>query len=162
MEKKNTIEEKAKVAKVDKIFRLRTGIVIDHIPAFKSFEVVELLGLDHPGEGNAVMAIGVNLKSKKHTAKDVIKVENMRICKEEINKISMIAPRATVSMIRDHKIKDKIRVKIPDVVEGLLKCPNHNCVTNFEPVKTKFHHNSGQMKCHFCEKSFNLTEMKLL
>ncbi|RUM45057.1 MAG: hypothetical protein DSY35_01285 [Desulfurobacterium sp.] len=57
---------------------------------------------------------------------------------EEVNKISLISPRATINIIRDYEVVEKRKVEIPEIVEGVLKCANPNCITNFENVTTKF------------------------
>lgn len=153
-----------KDTKTDKprIFRIADGIVIDHIPPFRSFDVAEMIGFNPPSKYDAVLAIGVNLRSQKHGAKDVMKIENRDLSKEELNRISIIAPHATISRIKAGEIVEKISVHVPVVLEGLCKCPNSNCVTNHEPVKTKFHYIDDKALCHFCEKTFELPELTLL
>lgn len=145
-----------------RIFRLRTGIVIDHIPPFRSFEVVQILGLDRPNADDTVLAIGVNLRSTKHGAKDVIKVENKDLEEDDLNRISVIAPHATVSKIKDHVISEKIHVEVPDEVIDLIRCPNPNCITNHEDMKSRFGHSDGRARCSYCEKSYELGELRLL
>lgn len=128
------------------------GTVIDHIPVQNVFQVVRLLGLDHCEEQ---VLFGTNLDSQKYGKKGIIKVHNKFFEREDINKIALIAPTATLIVINNFKVVEKKRVEVPDQVLKVVKCVNPNCVTNVENVPTKFkviNKEEVKLRCHYCEK----------
>ncbi|MDR2859417.1 MAG: aspartate carbamoyltransferase regulatory subunit [Mediterranea sp.] len=135
---------------------LKDGTVIDHIPVEKLFAVVSLLGLAKM-ENN--ITIGFNLDSKKLGKKGIIKIADKFFCDEDLNRISVVAPNVKLNIIRNYKVTEKKEVKIPDVLKGIVKCANPQCITNNEPMTTIFqmiNKNTYVIKCHYCEKELNL------
>lgn len=144
-----------------KVYAIQNGTVIDHIPARKGLKIIELLGLK---ENNHIVTLGMNFTSKKHGNKDIVKVENKELNAQEVNKIAVIAPTATLNIIRNFKIAKKTRVVIPEVIEDIIECANPNCVTNHEPVKTKFTPVKKKpliLHCYFCERNFSASELTI-
>jgi aspartate carbamoyltransferase regulatory subunit len=139
--------------------KIENGTVIDHVVAGRGLKIVEILGVkDKP----AVLLM--NVSSQKLKSKDVVKIEDRELTQEEIDKISLIAPYATINTIRDGEVADKKKVKIPNVIEKILKCPNSNCITNSgEPAKTKFiiQKDPLKLKCWHCERNFYIEEFKI-
>ncbi len=135
-----------------KVSALENGTVIDHIPSKSVFQVIKILNLEnYPNQ----LLIGVNLESKKFGNKGIIKVHNKFFKKEEINKIALVAPSATLIIIKDFQIIEKTAIQIPNYIEGIVKCFNPNCITNIEKVVTKFNlvpDNEIKLRCHYCEK----------
>ncbi|BAD86384.1 aspartate carbamoyltransferase, regulatory subunit [Thermococcus kodakarensis KOD1] len=143
-----------------KIEVIPEGTVIDHIPAGKWLKVIEILGLTKPNGGTLLIAS--NVPSKKLGRKDIVKVEGRYLSEEEVNKIALIAPMATVNIVKDYKIIEKFNVEIPDEITGILKCPNPNCVSNHEYVTPRFHVESREplkLRCHYCERTINEDEI---
>lgn len=134
---------------------IEQGTVIDHIPAGYGMEIVKLLKL---AKHNQVVTLGLNLASQTLGVKDLIKVEGREISKEEASQIAIFAPNAKINIIRNFKVIDKFTVMMPRQVERWIVCPNKNCITNHESVKTSFtvHHfgENVELKCHFCERVF--------
>jgi len=131
---------------------IENGTVIDHIPANKVFIVMKFLGLD---VCDSPITFGTNLDSKKYGKKGIIKVSDRFFKDNEINKISLVAPAATLIEIHNFIVTDKKQVKIPDVVEGYVKCFNPKCITNNQKVPRKFYvvdKDDLKLKCHYCEK----------
>lgn len=133
---------------------IENGTVIDHIPANKVFEVIKILGLD---KCNSPLYFGTNLESKKYGKKGIIKISNKYFKSEEINKIALVAPSATLIEIKDYEVINKHIAETPNHIEGIVKCFNPKCVTNAERVMTKFTVKKNefgkiQLKCHYCEK----------
>jgi aspartate carbamoyltransferase regulatory subunit len=144
-----------------KIQAIKSGVVIDHIPPQKSILVLELLKL---GE-ESVVTVGINFASKKSGRKDVIKIENKEPTISELKKIAVICPDASVSIIRNYEVYDKVRLKVDDMVNDIVKCSNFRCITNNENVKTKFEvmqRSPIKLKCHYCEHTMSYDEIKLL
>lgn len=143
---------------------IANGTVIDHIPADKMFEVIRILGLVNSEDP---LYFGTNLESKKYGKKGVIKISNKYFDVADINKIALVAPTATLTVIKDYDIVKKQKVQIPDNIEKIVKCFNPNCVTNKENVPTKFtvlHMADGSIKlhCHYCEKNTTKDNMEFI
>ena len=145
-----------------KIEAIERGVAIDHIPAGQALNIIDILNLRE--DKNCIISIGMNLASKKMGKKDVIKVENKFIYKTDLEKISLVAPQATISFIKNFKVGEKIRVHVPDVVHGLIKCKHPNCITNHEKIKTRFYlvkEKPLEFKCHYCERKIKSDEIKI-
>ena len=144
------------------VVALKNGTVIDHIPTDKLFTIVSLLGLKN---SDLNITIGNNLTSKKLGKKGLIKVADRFFTDEEISRLSVVAPNVKLNIIRDYEVVEKKEVVMPDVVKGIVKCGNPNCITNNEPMTTIFHvlcKENGVLKCHYCEKEQNKESIKLL
>lgn len=132
---------------------LENGTVLDHIPAQYVYKALDLLGLK---DIESQITIGINLASKIYGKKGIIKIADKFFEDEELNKLALIAPNATINVIRDFKVVEKKRLEIPEEVIGIAKCKNPKCVTNHQPIKTKFAtvHEGDKisLKCHYCEK----------
>lgn len=132
---------------------LENGTVLDHIPAknvYKALDILNLKGIENQ------ITIGINLVSKVHGEKGIIKIADKFFENEELNKLALIAPNATVNIIRDFKVVEKKKLEMPKEVIGIAKCRNPKCVTNHQPIKTRFatveKNNEIKLLCHFCEK----------
>ena len=122
---------------------LENGTVIDHIPSEKLFTVVSLLGLEHM---NNNITIGFNLNSKKLGKKGIIKIADKFFCDDEINRIAVVAPNVKLNIIRNYEVVEKREVKLPDELRGIVKCANPKCITNNEPMPTRFHVRQGTLR----------------
>ncbi len=139
-------------AKQLSVSAIKDGTVIDHIPADNLFTVINILGLEHIGNQ---ITFGTNLESKKYGKKAIIKVSDIFFTEEEINKIALVAPDAKLNIIRNYEVVEKHKLTIPDEIEGIARCFNPTCITNHEPVKTRFRIISQKplrLKCYYCEK----------
>ena len=140
---------------------IENGTVIDHIPAEKTYQVVNLLQLE---KMDTPVTIGYNLPSKKIGKKGIIKVANKYFTDEEINRLSVVAPNIGLSIIKDYEIVEKKTVKTPDTLKGIVKCNNPKCITNNEPMQTLFHTVDkvlGIVRCHYCDKEQQLGKVEL-
>lgn len=129
---------------------LRNGTVIDRIPSSVLFQAVKLLGiekLDHH------VTIGNNLESKKIGTKGIIKIADVEFPEDVLNRIALIAPSAVVNTIRNFEVVEKRQVKLPDTICGIVRCDNPKCITNNEPMTTRFSVVSDDpvvIRCHYC------------
>ena len=140
---------------------IENGTVIDHIPAEKTYQVVNLLQLE---KMDTPVTIGYNLPSKKIGKKGIIKVANKYFTDEEINRLSVVAPNIGLSIIKDYEIVEKKTVETPDTLKGIVKCNNPKCITNNEPMQTLFHTVDkvlGIVRCHYCDKEQQLGKVEL-
>ena len=167
-------KEKIKAKKIDhiapkpevkhelNISAIEEGTVIDHIPTDATFKVAEILELEnHEG----VVSIATNLKSKSIGRKGIVKVAGKSLTQEQVNKISIVAPNATVNIIKNYEVKEKIKVKTPDIIENVVKCFNPVCITNNEQVATKFYvvrKDPIKIKCHYCEREMGKDDIEII
>ena len=132
---------------------LENGTVLDHIPAenvYKALDILNLKGVE------SQITIGINLASRIYGKKGIIKIADKFFEDEELNKLALIAPKATVNVIRDFQVVEKKKLVMPEEIHGIAKCRNPKCVTNNQPVKTWFktidNGNEISLLCHYCEK----------
>lgn len=131
---------------------IKNGTVIDHIPAEKTYQVVNLLQLETL---ETPVTIGYNYPSNKIGRKGIIKVSDKFFTDEEISRLSVVAQNVVLNIIHDYEVVEKKTVKTPDELRGIVKCNNPKCITNNEPMNTVFHvvnKEKGILKCHYCDK----------
>ena len=141
---------------------LKNGTVIDHIPSDKLFAVVSLLHLDKLK--NRII-IGFNLNSEKIGKKSIIKVSDKYFSSEELNQLSVLTPNVTLNIIKEYEIIEKYKVEMPDELNGIIKCANPKCITNNEPMTTRFKiidKQKGIIRCLYCEKNQIIDPEKLI
>ena len=132
---------------------LENGTVLDHIPAENVYKAIDLLNLRGV---ESQITIGINLASKLYGRKGIIKIADRFFEDDELNRLALIAPKATVNVIRDFKVVEKKKITMPKEIIGMAKCMNPKCVTNHQPIKTRFttiaKGDEISLLCHFCEK----------
>ena len=150
-----------------KIPPIRNGTVIDHITDGQSLNVLKILGVNENNIDSSI-SIGIHVSTNKAGMKwkDIVKLEDMELDPITVSKIALIAPQATISIIRDYYIAEKFNVKLDESVTGIVKCSNPNCITNKgEPILPEFEVTSKypvQLKCCYCEKVVNHISDNLL
>ena len=141
---------------------IENGTVIDHIPSNKLFQVVRLLHLE---QLKSAVMVGYNLPSSKMGLKSIIKV-NGKFCSDaELSTLSVVAPNVTLCIIKDYEVVEKKCVTLPQVITGIVKCANPKCITNNEPMPTRFHVSdaeAGTIRCDYCEKEQQLENVKIV
>ncbi len=140
---------------------LQNGTVIDHIPSSVLFKAVKILGIE---KLQTHVTIGNNLDSGKLGTKGIIKVADVFFPEATLNRIALIAPSAKVNIIRDFEVVEKHQVSLPDTIVGIVKCNNPKCITNNEPMKTRFEvidRDDVTIRCHYCGHSVNNKEAQI-
>ena len=140
---------------------IENGTVIDHIPAEKTYQVVNLLGLQRL---NTPVTIGNNFISRKVGKKGIIKVSDKFFTNEEISRLSVVAPKVVLNIIKDYEVVEKKTVETPDELRGIVKCNNPKCITNNEPMNTIFNivdKDKGILKCHYCDTEQDINKADL-
>lgn len=130
--------------------RIREGTVIDHITAGEALNVLKILGIT--GTTTESLSIATNVSSRQVGKKDIVKVEGRELLTEEVDRIALIAPRATINIIRDYEVVEKKGVEIPRVLEGVIQCPNPGCISNTsEPIRSRFEVGERGLHCLYCD-----------
>ncbi|MFW6138251.1 MAG: aspartate carbamoyltransferase regulatory subunit [Spirochaetota bacterium] len=140
---------------------IKNGTVIDHIPNNKALKVIDILDLQDQG----ILTIGVSYSSQKMGKKDIIKVENKYLEKEETDKLSLIAPNATINIIKDGEIVEKRKIEQPQEYVNVVKCLNPNCITAKTPAISRFKIVKTSpivLRCHYCERIIKSGDVEIL
>jgi aspartate carbamoyltransferase regulatory subunit len=97
----------------------------------------------------------MNVESGKLGRKDIVKVEDRELLEEEVNRIALIAPDASINIIRDYLVVEKRHVDLPDEISGVVRCQNPSCISNTsEPIKSRMMvktKNPVLLRCIYCE-----------
>ncbi len=143
-----------------KVSALENGTVLDHIPAenvYKALDILNLRGIDNQ------ITIGINLNSKLYGRKGIIKIADRFFADDELNRLALIAPHATVNIIRNFKVVEKKQLSMPERIEGIARCMNPKCITNHQPVRTRFtvidENGEISLLCHYCEKRSSIKSL---
>lgn len=132
--------------------KIKDGSVIDHITPGFALDVLKILGID--GKDGEVVTAAMNVESKRQHHKDIVKIQNRELKPGEVDKIALIAPNATINIIRNYDVASKKVVELPIVIRGILKCDNPSCISNSrEPVDPQFRVDQREpirLRCYFC------------
>jgi len=106
---------------------IKNGIVIDHITAGCGMKLYELLGLN---ELEVSIALIKNAQSKKIGKKDIIKID--ADVKIDCDIVGYVSPNATIDIIKDGVLVEKILAKAPKRITNVVTCKNPHCITSTE------------------------------
>ncbi len=144
-----------------KVKPIKNGTVIDHINANKALKVLKILGLPSPGIS---VTLAMNVQSSQMGNKDIVKIEGRELASREVDEIALIAPQATINIVREYEIAGKSKVNLLDEISSILECSNPNCITNTdEPVSTHFTVLQKEpliLRCHYCERILDQTDVE--
>ena len=141
---------------------LQNGTVIDHIPSNALFRAVHILGIERMTGG---VTIGNNLPGSRMERKGIIKVDGVEFDRDVLNRIAVVAPTATINVIRDYTVAEKHPVELPDTLTGTVRCPNPKCITNNEPMATRFmvvDRSTPLLRCHYCNHCVSGADAEIL
>jgi len=142
--------------------RIKEGTVIDHIDEGKGLQVLNALRID--GRDGSLITIALNVPSGKFKKKDIIKVENKFLKDDDTNKLAVIAPKATINMIKEYKLVEKRRVSLPNEIDRIFRCSNPDCITNsseyIESVMDVIDKEGRVLKCRYCSRVLDVNKLK--
>ena len=141
-----------------KVRKIKNGSVIDHISAGYGLSVLKILGITKDTAEPVAVAMHVT-SPKSGQTKDIIKLENRELKEHEVNKLALIAPKATINIIRDYNVAEKMQVQLLDKIYDIVKCINPACITNTEeptkPIFTIVSKEPIKLKCDYCKKDID-------
>lgn len=150
----------ASVALKKHIGYIENGINLDHIPCGNAIYIMKVLNLNNSKKQTGV---GLNLPSSKLGTKDLIKIEDYTLTRHEIDAISLFCVGATLSVIKNFEVVEKIVIQLPPQINDIICCPNKRCVSHITQSKfvtTKNRQNQICALCHYCEQSFLLDSIQ--
>jgi len=139
--------------------QIESGTVIDHIPAGKGLTVLRILGIGEDGGLKNRVAVVINVPSKHMGRKDIVKVEGVFLDEKKVDRVALIAPHATLNIIKGGKVSEKGNVELPSEIVDVFACPNPQCITNHEAAETHFSKTKRGICCHYCERCFSSEEL---
>lgn len=145
-----------------RVYRIENGTVIDHIPHWRAYQVLDILELRG---ADSLVTVGFGLRSDAMGRKDLVKIDDRELTQDEIDRLALVAPYATINLIRSSKIADKKKVRLPDEFTGLTRCANRGCITRHEPVPTRFRtleREPVRLQCYFCLQITDGEEIELI
>jgi aspartate carbamoyltransferase regulatory subunit len=133
---------------------IKNGFVIDHIKAGNAMKVYQYLNLD---ELDCPVAIIKNVVSGKMGKKDIIKIDaDINL---DLDVLGYIAPDATVNVVKDSKIVEKMHLALPETLTDVIKCKNPRCITTTEQeinhIFKLTDRDNGVYRCLYCETKAN-------
>lgn len=135
---------------------IKRGIVIDHIKAGVGLKIFKYLGLDN---ADYTVALIMNATSKKLGRKDIIKIENE--IDIDFAVLGFIDPNITINIISGEEIENKVKLKLPEKIEHVIKCDNPRCITSVEQeILHSFYladREKGEYRCIYCDEINNPT-----
>lgn len=150
------------MSKTLSVSAIQNGTVIDHITSGQAIRIIHLLGLL---DKKHKVTVGLNLPSKRMKLKDLIKIEDRKLTNDEANEITIFMPDATINIIQNFEVTEKIITSLPSCIGNVFVCPNPACITQTEPVDHFFtiEKQGAQVKmtCQFCEKTFDRNNVKV-
>lgn len=134
---------------------LTEGVVLDHIQAGKSMDIYKYLRLD---KLDCEVAIIKNAKSNKMGKKDIIKIDGS-IDQLDLDILGYIDHNITINIIKDNRIIEKKRLKIPHTITNVIKCKNPRCITSIEQELPHIFHLADEetqtYRCAYCEEKYS-------
>ena len=141
--------------------RIKEGTVIDHIDEGKGLSVLNALKID--GKDGSLITLALNVPSGKFKKKDIIKVEDKFLRDGDTSKLAVIAPKATVNIIRDYKLAEKRRVSLPNEIDKIFRCSNPECITNssehIESIMDVVNKEKLILKCRYCNRALDVNKL---
>ena len=138
------------------VSRIEEGTVIDHIPDWRADTVSRVLRLDKLAKMQADISVVIlqNVSSKGLGRKDIIKIDRWHVDERDADILCLVFPGITVNFIDDGEVS-KYTPRVPDTIEGRLRCPELNCISNTErePVITRFAtlKKESMLQCQYCD-----------
>ena len=143
-----------------KVTPISNGTVIDHIPGGMALKVLAILGVDE--RLKTTVSVIMYVQSKTQKRKDIVKIEGKALSPKEVNKIALIAPAATINIIKSSEVVKKYRVELADNISAIVKCSNPSCITNSkdpkEPIEPAFEvlqRDPPRLICKYCERELH-------
>ena len=143
-------------ANMRRVTAIRNGTVIDHVPAGKALSVLKMLGIG--GNMSNPVSLVMNVPSKKMGGKDIIKVEDRELTQNELDRLALVAPDASVAIIRAYKVAEKLEINLTDEVVNVARCTFSNCITinSREPLPHRLvvtNRSPLELRCRYCGKT---------
>ena len=150
------------MSEIRRVTAICIGTAIDHIPSGHALQVLRMLRLD-VGRSNPISMV-MNVPSGKLGRKDVLKIEDRELNQEELDRLALIAPKASVAIIRNYHVAEKRTIELGPELINIVRCSFSNCITQNtrEPLPHKLKIISAEpmeIRCSYCGKNQDINEI---
>ena len=140
--------------------QLQEGVVLDHIPAGKAMDIYKRLKLDRL---DCQVAMIMHAHSNKMGQKDIIKVE-APLEKLDLDALGFIDHTITVNIIRDGRIVEKQKLKLPKKLVNIIHCKNPRCISTIEQGLDQVFYLADEeheiYSCRYCDEQYHSSKKK--
>ncbi|RJU85821.1 MAG: aspartate carbamoyltransferase regulatory subunit [Candidatus Poseidoniales archaeon] len=150
------------MSEMRRVTAIRNGTVVDHIPSGYAMQVIRILRINT--DRATPVSLVMNVPSDKLGRKDVLKIEDRELDQEDLDRLALIAPAASIAIIRNHAVAEKMRVELRDNLVNIAKCSFPNCITksNREPLPQRMKVVSREpleIRCYYCGRGQEMDEL---
>ena len=150
------------MSEMRRVTAIRNGTVVDHIPSGYAMQVIRILRINT--DRATPVSLVMNVPSDKLGRKDVLKIEDRELDQEDLDRLALIAPAASIAIIRNHAVAEKMRVELRDNLVNIAKCSFPNCITksNREPLPQRMKVVSREpleIRCYYCGRGQEIDEL---
>ncbi len=145
-----------------RVTAINNGTVIDHVPAGSALAVIRMLGISE--DRASPISLVMNVPSSKYGRKDIIKVEDRELTQDELDRLALIAPKASVAIIRSYSVAEKREVSIGSELVNIARCTFSNCIT-INPREPQDHRlkvvkaDPLELRCRYCGRPQEMEEL---
>ncbi|MED5486345.1 MAG: aspartate carbamoyltransferase regulatory subunit [Candidatus Thermoplasmatota archaeon] len=145
-----------------RVTAINNGTVIDHVPAGAALSVLRMLGVSE--DRASPVSLVMNVPSSKHGRKDIIKVEDRELTQDELDRLALIAPKASVAIIRSYSVAEKRVVTIGEELVNVARCTFSNCITT-NPREPQDHRirvvatEPLELRCRYCGRPQEIADL---
>ena len=145
-----------------RVTAINNGTVIDHVPAGSALAVIRMLGISE--DRASPISLVMNVPSSKFGRKDIIKVEDRELTQDELDRLALIAPKASVAIIRSYSVAEKREVSIGSELVNIARCTFSNCIT-INPREPQDHRlkvvkaDPLELRCRYCGRPQKMEEL---
>ena len=106
----------------------------------------------------------MNVPSQKMGGKDIIKVEDRELTQHELDRLALVAPDASVAIIRSYAVAEKMEINLTDEVVNVARCTFSNCITTnpMEPLPHRLiltKREPLELRCRYCGKNQEIDKL---
>ena len=150
------------MSEMRRVTAIRNGTVIDHIPSGNAMQVIRILRINT--DRATPVSLVMNVPSDKLGRKDVLKIEDRELDQEDLDRLALIAPAASIAIIRNHVVAEKMNVELADDLLNIAKCSFSNCITKNqrEPLPQRMKVVSREpleVRCYYCGRDQEIDEL---
>ena len=96
--------------------------------------------------------------------KDVLKIEDRELSQEELDRLALVAPSASIAIIRNYGVAEKRQIELGDELIDIARCSFFNCITQNinEPLPHKLRVITSEpleIRCAYCGMSQSVEQI---
>jgi aspartate carbamoyltransferase catalytic subunit len=141
----------------------KNGVVVDHLLPYSEERLIRVLKVRE--RRNVYRGGTVRSLSRPEVIKGMLMIEDREFSDDELRAIAAVSPGCRVNTIREGKVEQKVRLRLPYEISGIrqISCTNKNCITHTvhqESVDPKMiRTSSDRVRCAYCDQMMQSAEM---